>query len=225
MKEKSITARYTAFFFCLLIGIPLLCSCTSETKTAETVANPSSPAVPTDKELLEIGIQKLDKWGNYWKKKGADIQGFELEQEFIYEPLEWPGENVYTEESPLKNYQIPHPAGEGVVDIYSYKLVFGEDRELSFNPDSEVVYYRSDGMRERLLFIGPSGVFEDAVWVTEDHLAVGGHIQKEEAFVPVVWLIHPKANKYALYESNFTTQDYAPENYLKERLVDLDSRP
>lgn len=222
MKEKSRRARYTAFFYCLMIGMPLLLSCTSETKTAVTVATPSSPAAPTDKELLEIGIQKLGEWSGYWKKKGADIQGFKLEQEYVYEPLEWPGENVYTEESPLKSYQIPHPAGEGVVDIYSYKLVINEDQGLSFNPDSEVVYYRSDGMRERLLFIGPSGVFEDAVWVTEDHLLVGGHIQKENAFVPVVWLINPEAHKYALYESSFTTQDHASESYLKEKLEDLD---
>ena len=222
MKEKSARARYIALFYCFLFGLPLWFSCTSETKTAGAVPTTSPPAVPTDRQLLEIGIQKLDEWGDYWKKKGADIQDFEMEQEYVYEPLEWPGENVFIEDSPLKKYQIHHPAAEGVVDIYSYKLVFNDDEELSFNPDSEVVYYRSDGMRERLLFIGPSGVFEDAVWVTEDHLLVSGHIQKEDAFVPVVWLINPEAHRYAVYESNFSTQDYAPEGYLKEKLKDLD---
>jgi|SRR5690606_3295517 hypothetical protein len=222
MKQTPARNRYIAFFCSFLIGLPIGFSCTSETKTAETVATVSSPMEPTDKQLLEIGIQKLDQWASYWKKKGADVQAFELEQEYVYEPLEWPGENVFLEDSPLKNYQIPHPAAEGVVDIYSYKLVLNEDGELNFNPDSEVVYYRSDGMRERLLFIGPSGVFEDAVWVTEDHLLVSGHIQKEDGFVPVVWLINPEAHKYAVYESNFYTQDHSSESYLIEKLKSLD---
>lgn len=219
MTEKSTSG--SVFFCCLLIALLAGFSCTSEVKTAETAATIPSPAAPTDQQLVEIGIQKLDEWADYWKKKGADIRGFELAQEHVYEPLEWPGENVFSEESPLKNYQIPHPAAGGVVDIYSYKLVFTEDGGISFNPDSEVVYYRSDGMRERLLFIGPSGIFEDAVWVTEDHLLVSGHLQKEDGFVPVVWLVNLEAHKYAVYESNFSAKEYAPENYLKEKLKGL----
>ena len=203
---------------CLLAGF----SCTSETKVEEVVATTASSAAPADEQLVEIGIQKLKDWSSYWKKKGAEIHSFRLEQEHVYEPLEWPGENVIMGDSPLEEYQIPHPAGEGVVDIYGYKLVLTEDQEWGFNPDSEVVYYRSDGMRERLLFMGPSGVFEDAVWVTEDHLLVSGHIQKEDGYVPVLWLIVPEAHKYAVFESDFSTQDYASENYLKEKLKGVD---
>lgn len=219
MKRKSTSCRD---FICLLVCLWTGFSCTSEIKTGETITTTPSPVAPTDQQLLEIGIQKLDEWGEYWREKGADIHTFKLEQEHVYEPLEWPGENVFLGDSLLRNYQIPHPTSEGVVDIYSYKLVVNEDQDLNFNPDSEVAYYRSDGMRERLLFIGPSGVFEDAVWVTEDHLLVSGHIQKEDGYVPVVWLINPEEHKYAVYESNFSTQDYAPESYLKVKLKDLD---
>jgi hypothetical protein len=209
------------FGYCLLACVFASFSCASENKTAETDTPTPAPKLPTEEQIMEIGIQKLDEWVSYWKEKGADMHDLKLGQEYEYEPLEWPGENVFTDDSPLKKYQIPHPTAEGVVDIYSYKLVFGEDHELSFNPDSEVVYYRKDGMRERLLFMGPSGTFEDAVWVTEDHLLVSGHIQKENGFVPVVWLINPGEHKYNMYEVDFSTQDYAPESYLKVKLEDL----
>lgn len=219
---KGRLTKSNVFTYCFLVCVFAGLSCASDNKTAETVSPTSVATMPADEQILEIGIQKLDEWVSYWRTKGADIHGFKLEQEHVYEPLEWPGENVFIGDSPLKDYQIPHPTAEGVVDIYSYKLVFNEEnQELSFNPDSEVVYYRKDGMRERLLFIGPSGTFEDAVWVTEEHLLVSGHIQKEEGFVPVVWLINPKQHKYAVYENQFSTQDYAPESYLKVKLEEL----
>ena len=216
--------RNRRFFYSYALVLLAIYSCTSDNKNTEgnTPVTSSTPAAPNDKQLLEIGIQKLDEWVAYWRSKGADMQQFELEQEHVYEPVEWPGENVMPEESPLRDYQIPHPGSEGVVDIYSYKLVLNEEQELGFNPDSEVVYYRSDGMRERLLFIGPSGGFEDAVWVTEDHLLVSGHLQKENGYVPVVWLVQPQAHKYAVYEGNFATQDYASDSYLKVKLKTLD---
>lgn len=220
MKGRSI--RCNVFAYCFLVCVFAGLSCASENKTAETVSPTSVATGPSDEQIMEIGIQKLEGWVSYWEAKGADIQGFKLEKEHVYEPLEWPGENVSVGDSPLKNYQIPHPIAEGVVDIYSYKLVFDkENQELSINPDSEVVYYRKDGMRERLLFIGPSGIFEDAVWVTEEHLLVSGHIQKERGFVPVVWLINPKQHKYTVFENQFSTQDYTPESYLKVKLEEL----
>lgn len=202
---------------CLLTGF----ACTSENKAKEETMSSSTTTVPSDEQLLDMGIQKLDQWTGYWKSKGASFNNMKFDQEYVYERLEWPGENILTKENPLKSYQLPHPAAEGVVDIYGYKMVFDEDQEVNFNPDSEVVYYRADGMRERLMFIGPSGVFEDAVWITEDHLLVTGHIQKENGFVPVVWLINPEEHKYAVYEAPFSTQDYTPESFLKVKLAGL----
>lgn|SRR5690606_987207 len=220
MEEELKTGR--GFFYGVLICFLAGFACTPEKKVEEAVNETVSSAAPSDEQLAEIGIQKLQEWGSYWAAKGADMERFQLEREYVYEPLEWPGENVFAADNPLQKYQLPHPAGEGVVDIYSYKLVLDEEGQgLGFNPDSEVVYYRSDGMRERLLFIGPSGAFEDAVWVTEDHLLVSGHIQKEGGFVPVVWLIQPEQHQYKLYEIGFSTPDYSPDGYLKVKLKDL----
>lgn len=197
-------------------------SCTSENKTTEVATLPD-PTTPSDEQLAQIGLQKMDEWTGYWKSKGANFNfdNFEPTQEHTYEVIEWPGENILAVESPLKDYQIPNPALEGVVDIYGYKLVINEDQEVNFNTDAEVVYYKPNGMRERLLFIGPSGVFEDAVWVSEDHLLVSGHMQKEDGFVPVVWLINPKEHKFTVYENRFSTQDYASDSFLKVKLKNL----
>src|SRR5690606_582078 len=138
-----------------------------------------------------------------------------------YEVVEWPEENLLSEENPLKEYQLTNPGSNGVVDFYNYKIVVDGDKQVNFNPDSEVVYYKSNGMRERLLFIGPSGVFEDASWINDNHLLVSGHLQKENGFVPIIWLVYPDSNKYAVYESRFSTRDYSPESYLKEKLENL----
>src|SRR5690606_33879840 len=109
---------------CLFIFLVAAFSCTSETKTKEATASPD-PKVPSNEELAQIGIQQMDEWIGYWKSKGANLnfENFELTQEHTYEVIEWPGENVLAKENPLKEYQIPNPASEGVVDIYGYKLV------------------------------------------------------------------------------------------------------
>lgn len=210
--------------FCLFTLLLNVLSCKPENPEKEAVLSSDSLDVPTENQLVEIGIQKLGEWTQFWKSKGADFNfsDFKPAQEYTYEALEWPGENVLLKENPLGSYQIPHPTSEGVVDIYGYKFVFNEDEEITFNPDSEVVYYKSDGMRERLLFMGPSGVFEDAVWITEDDLLVSGHIRKESGYVPVVWLIQPEEHQYTMYENNYSTENYTPESFLKKKLAKLD---
>lgn len=200
-------------------------SCSPEKANYEDKAEISVPTgkEPTAHQLIQIGIQKLENWVDFWELKGANlhISNFNFNREYYYEVIEWPEENILSNDHPLKAYQIPNPASNGVVDIYDYKIIIGEGGKVDFNPDAEVVYFRSNGMRERLLFIGPSGVFEDAAWISEKLLLVSGHVQNEAGFVPVVWLILPEEHKYTVYENNFSTDDYSPESYLKEKLKDL----
>ncbi|MEX2593245.1 MAG: bifunctional isocitrate dehydrogenase kinase/phosphatase [Anditalea sp.] len=197
-------------------------SCSTEKVEKEEAVSLRSDE-PTEDQLLQIGIQKLGKWVDYWESKGANfnVSNFDLNQEHLYEVIEWPEENVISDDNPLKGHQIPNPNSKGVVDIYQYKILIDEAKQVDFNPDAEVIYFKNNGMRERLLFIGPSGVFEDAVWISESHLLVSGHIQKEEGFVPVVWLILPEEHRYSVYENSFSTLDYSPESYLKEKLSNL----
>lgn len=217
LRTRNIHKAFLFIILSLLIG-----ACAPEKATEEAESVSSAPAIPDDEQLVEIGVQKLKDWSGHWQSKGANPGDFRLVQKHNYEPLELPSENTLQENNPLRDYQIHHPTAEGVVDIYGYKIEIGEEQRVSFNPDSEVVYYRTDGMRERLLFIGPSGVFEDAVWVSEDHLLVAGHMQTEAGFEPVLWLINPEEREYSVFESNFSTQAYAPESFLKVKLKGLD---
>ncbi|HLW19349.1 MAG TPA: hypothetical protein VKX33_03460 [Cyclobacteriaceae bacterium] len=207
---------------CLCISLMTVFSCNPASETKEA-AVPTEAELPSDEELAQIGIQKMGEWTSYWTSKGAnlDFNNFTLAQEHTYETTEWPGENLVASESPLKEYQIPHPGKEGVVDIYGYKLLLNEDGEVSYNTDAEVVYYKPNGMRERLLFIGPSGVFEDAVWISEEELLVSGHIQKENGFSPVLWLIKPQEHKFTVYENSFSTPDYVSDSFLRIKLKNL----
>lgn len=216
------TKNFTFYvFFLSILSLPYF-SCSSEKQEEKEVISVES-VEPTEEQLLQIGIQQLGKWIDYWESKGANfsIDNFDLNQEHLYEVVEWPGENVLSEDNPLKEYQIPNPVEQGVVDIYDYKMAVDQNKQVDFNPDAEVVYFKANGMRERLLFIGPSGLFEDAVWISENHLLVSGHIQKENGFVPVIWLIVPEEHKYIVYENRFSTQDYTADSYLKEKLHNL----
>ena len=191
--------KIISFFFLPILWMIFLSCNTDKKETAE--ASLTESAEPSEDQLLQMGLQKLNAWIDFWSSKGANFhpKNFDLNQEHVYEVVEWPGKNILGEDHPLKSYQFPNPVSKGVVDIYDYKLVVGEDKKVDYNPDAEVVYYKTNGMRERLLFIGPSGMFEDAVWISESHLLVSGHIQNELGFAPVVWLIIPEEHKYYIY--------------------------
>lgn len=220
---KIIKLNLFAFFLFILAS---LFSCSSD-KQEEKAMQTEDSIEPSDEDLLQIGIQKLEKWVGFWKAKGTDfgLKNFEPKQEHQYEVVEWPGENILSEDNPLREYQIPNPVTHGVVDIYDYKMVVDPNLQVDFNPDAEVVYYKGNGMRERLLFIGPSGLFEDAVWISETHLMVSGHIQKEDGYVPVIWMIIPENHTYIVYENKHSTRNYTSESFLKEKLIELKFLP
>jgi hypothetical protein len=217
---KIIKVNCFAFFLFILTS---LFSCSSDKQEEKEVQNKVS-IEPSEEELLQIGIQKLEKWVGFWKSKGTDfsLENFEPRQEHQYEVVEVPGKNILSEDNPLRKSHIPNPVTNGVVDIYDYKMVVDQNLRVDINPDAEVVYYKENGMRERLLFIGPSGLFEDAVWISESHLLVSGHIQKEDGFVPVIWMIIPEENKYIVYENKHSSPNYISDSYLKEKLVELE---
>ena len=207
-----------------LFWVVLSCSPDKKVEEKEIAVGPEK--VSAD-ELFKEGLQKLNKWVDHWEARGADfsVVNFTPDREVNYEVIEWPGENPLDNDHPLRRYQIPHPETGEVVDIYNYKMVIGDSGEVDFNPDAEVVYFKANGMRERLLFMGPSGLFEDAVWIDEKHLLVTGYFQKESGYVPVVWLISPERHTHLIYESMFSSVDYSMESYLREKLSDLNFVP
>lgn len=218
--DRSLLFRnsFLALFVCLIA------SCSSDSEKKEGLDENESNLVEEEIQLLEIGIQQLQSWIAHWKSEESRFNpsDFTLDKKITFDQLEWPEENYINEDSPFYPYLIPNPEGHGVVDIYSYKVVYPEQGGPFLNPDSEVIYFKNDGMRERLLFIGPSGGFEDAVWVTPDHLLVSGFFEEEEGITPKLWLIDVENSRHLIFKHPLTTTKYSKDGFLKEKLKKID---
>jgi hypothetical protein len=160
-------------------------------------------------QLLSSGLQQVSQWGSFWKEVDPrfDVTKFSMSREVTYESLEWPEENF------IEILSINFSTSRGRWD--SGYLCF-------INPDSEVIYFKSNGMRERLLFMGPSGGFEEAVWVSPEYLMVTGFFEDEEGVTPKVWIIDPDQQVYYVFNHPFHTTQYPKTKYLKDKLDNID---
>lgn len=213
---------YKLLFF--LILLMFTGACTSNNSSDEHIAETNFiSAAEEEVRLLESGIQQVPLWSSHWK---SIVPHFN-KQNFVYsktdslDQIERPEKLYIGSESPFYPFLKTHPEGEGVVDIYSYKVVFPEEGVPYFSPDSEVTYFKSNGMRERLLFMGPSGVFEDAVWLSSEVLLIVGNFESEIGISPIAWLIYPKLGKVTQYENALHSQIYTRESYLIKRFSSL----
>ncbi len=208
-------------FGLLLVLLGLAFSCSSEKEKSEDLAESEIMTVEEKElELVHQGLQQLPQWVLFWKnlEPQFDPNDFTFTRGFSYELLEWPEENFIVPDNAFFPYLIYHPEQKGVIDLYSYKVAFDEKGNPYFNPDSEVIYFKSDGMRERLMFIGPSGAFEEAIWVSPEHLLVAGNFEEEDGVRPMLWLIFPEENRYLNFESPLLSKKYTVEAYLKKKL-------
>lgn len=194
---------------------------------------------PVSGEILENELDKFHNkidsvlmakpnWVNHWTEAVGQLSGadFELILTDSIDPMEMPEANPIKEGDPLFPYQFLHPKGKGTIDIYQYKVEAQEILDQPFlNPDSEVIWYRADGMKERLLFMGPSGMFEDGFWLNEKEFVVLGYFQEEQGFRPMVWVIDVLNHRFSQLRLNKGTESYLPESYLDKKLkaVDLTS--
>ncbi|MCR9014792.1 bifunctional isocitrate dehydrogenase kinase/phosphatase [Aquiflexum gelatinilyticum] len=217
--SKSLLNRFSLGF------LVFFASCSFQKEKTEKTEEVSSVSEEEEiNQLLASGLQQLDNWTGYWKSQVPtfDVSGFQIGREITYEPLEWPEDNFIKQDHPLYRYLVPNPEGHGVVDIYSYKVVRPEEAQVSFNPDSEVIYFKSNGMRERLMFMGPSGGFEDAIWVSPDHLMVAGFFEEEGGITPKIWIIMPNDHKYLTFKHPLYTSNYPKNGYLTKKLQNID---
>jgi len=221
MNKNRFVLSSCLYSFILML---LFFSCTSKEENSEQVFDANSESAIQERKMLEAGVQQLSDWILFWKgvDPSFDPSVFELERKEQFEELEWPEENYIVPDSPFYPYLLPNPDGGGFVDIYSYKVFVPTEGKPGFQPDSEVIYFKSNGMRERLLFIGPSGGFEDGLWVSAEHLLISGFFEEEEGITPKLWIIDTVNKKYSIYKHPFHTTNYAKEGYLRKRLNNLD---
>lgn len=214
--------KFRSIPYFLLLAVFASCSNDSNKSEEEVVK-----AVNIDEEsqqLFDSGMQLLGSWERFWKNQFTEFkpEQFKLERVETFEELEWPEENFIVPGNPFHPYLIPHPEGEGIVDIYSYKVTVPTDGKPGFNPDSEVIFFKSNGMRKRLLFMGPSGGFEEAAWVSPEVLMVAGWFEDESGVSPVIWMIEPKTNSFKVFSHPFHTHMYPKNAYLKRKLTTID---
>lgn len=214
--------QFLSFF--VLAGFGLF-SCTGnssdeEQESMDEVENADADFV----NRLDVALAGKEKWVNHWEEYlgGFSAADFELAMEDSLDLYEMPEKNPIGEDDPLFPYQIPHPGGNGVVDIYSYKIESQDDEGNPYlNPDSEVVWYKSDGMKKRLLFMGPSGMFEEAVWLNENELLVLGFFQEETGARPMVWWLDMDRLRMRQYSLDDASDAYPVNSYLDLKIKPL----
>jgi hypothetical protein len=207
-------------FLAILLFCLLFTSCfQSKNKEEEVLEEADSKKDDEYNGLAVQGLSKIPSWVNHWKgvAPSFDPNKFKKTRVLNFELLEYPEEVPYQSSSVFYTNLLAHPGGKGVVDIYGYKIVLPESNTPYFNADSEVAYYRTDGMRERLLFMGPSGGFEEAIWVSEDYLMVVGFFEEENGVSPKMWLIHTEKRVYIVFDHPLYVPEYGKESYLREK--------
>lgn len=213
--KKYFFGSYFLIFF-------VICSCTSSEEKLETnqKADPGTELSQIEEQLF-LGINQREGWKRHWQKVtgSTPLGSFEWVRTDSINALPMPEKNPMLSGDPLKGFQFEHPEGKGTIDIYSSKVETRGSLSNSFyNPDGEVIFYKSDGMKERLLFMGPSGLFEEGFWLSPSLFLVLGYFQEMEGYRPMAWVIDTE--KYLLYQfqHEILIDSYDPYSYLKFKL-------
>ena len=209
-----------------LLGM-ILFSCTGRetAQEAESSAVKSWEAeIPRIKNQINVALAQKKSWLQHW---GAVVGQFDAEDFELFHADsigydEMPEQNPILPNDPLFPYQFPHPEDKGTMDIYSYKVKAHENLEKPFlNPDSEVIWYKNDGMKERLLFMGPSGMFEDGMWVSSSEFLVMGYFEEEIGYRPMVWMIDVGNRRFFQFQLTHTSKEYEIDSYLAQKLKNI----
>ncbi|MFN3997263.1 bifunctional isocitrate dehydrogenase kinase/phosphatase [Algoriphagus sp.] len=216
------------YYFLVLVGFIIMTACESSDSTKSEISNELKPNVEKLEVMqnqINLGLAQKSSWQKHWAVHlgGFDAADFELVMTDSIDPMEMPERNPILPGDPLFPYQLPHPEGNGTIDIYSYKVEAQESLDRPYlNPDSEVIWYRSDGMKERLLFMGPSGSFEEGIWLNSAEFLVFGFFQEEEGFRPIIWLIDLENHTFSQFKMNKVVKEYQQESYLNFKLKTVD---
>lgn len=222
----SLSRLFTLSF--MSVGMLAFISCESSESKNENEALESTSEEEMTKYIaqLDLALAQNSSWFSHWSAKVGAFEGadFTLFLTDSIDPMEMPERNPILTNDPLFPYQLLHPTGNGTMDIYSYKIEVSENIEKPFlNPDSEVIWYREDGMKERLLFMGPSGMFEEGIWLNEKEFLVLGYFQDDTGFRPMAWLIDVENHIFHQFRLEKIAPEYDSESYVNQKikLVDL----
>jgi hypothetical protein len=212
--------------FCILIALTVWFGVACTSNTSDESVEEGNMEIDEAKELemknqLDLVLAKKKNWYTHWSKLIGpfDSDNFKMVMSDSIDPQEMPEKNPILKGDPLFPYQFVHPTANGTIDIYSYKIEAQEAIDTPYlNPDSEVIWYRADGMKERLLFMGPSGMFEEGEWINENQFVVLGYFQEESGFRPMAWFID--VNEHRIWQFNLaaTATTYEQDSYLDQKI-------
>lgn len=207
----------------LIFGV-LACQSSSE-KNEEEI--PPKEAEKPDEFVtrLDLAFAQQKDWYNHWAETLGRFSAsdFEFSVSDSLDGYEMPEKNPIVPSDPLFPYQLKHPGGNGTIDMYSYKVEEQDENGNPYlNPDSEIAWYKSDGMKERLLFMGPSGMFEEGMWLNESEFLVLGYFMEEEGYRPIIWLINVELGQWSQYRMKKTAASYEKGSYLNQKIKKLD---
>lgn len=212
----------------LFIGVFILIvfACENSSETEEKSAGTEvGEGLEDFSTRLDLALAQKKDWYEHWVSKTGRFTGVDFELMFAdsLDGFEMPEKNPILENDPLFPYQIKHPGGNGTVDIYSYKVEEQDENGNPYlNPDSEVAWYKADGMKERLLFMGPSGMFEEGMWLNEEEFLVLGYFMEEEGYRPMAWLINVNKQILEQFRMKRVAKDYEKESYLNQKIKKLE---
>ena len=211
---------------CFLLLFTLIFGGACTPNTSNEVLSDADLARDEAKELvmknqLDLVLAQKKNWYTHWSSILGPFQAsnFNLILTDSIDPQEMPEKNPILPDDPLFPYQYIHPSEKGTIDIYSYKIEAQDAIDSPFlNPDSEVIWYRADGMKERLLFMGPSGMFEEGEWINEDEFVVLGYFQEESGFRPMAWFIDVNQHRFWQFNLEMAAPVYEPDSYLDQKI-------
>ncbi|MGY6559941.1 MAG: hypothetical protein ACXIT9_11745 [Nitritalea sp.] len=211
----------TNFYF-IFVLLSFFTACSSAPEERDSLSTGTQETTVDEATRLELGLQAQQQWLGFWKQAlpSFQVSDFQAAGTLPMEEVSFPEKNPINARHPLAAHQLRHPEGEGIVDIYSQKLALIEEDRLLLNPDSEIIFYKRDGMRERLLFLGPSASIEEAEWLDRECLLVLGSMEEEDGYRPMVWLIFPFEGEIQLYRHQQIAPELVRYAYLKEKFQD-----
>ncbi len=175
--------------------------------------------------LVQNAILSQRDWVQSWAQGQLDPARFEFTRVDSIPTFGMPERNPILKGDPLFPYQFVHPTGQGVMDIYSSTVEARRgSKEAFMNPDSKVIWYGEDGMKETLLLIGPSGSFLDGDWISETEFLVVGTLLEEEGHRPVSWLLDMGERLVYQYQWNELVKGYSTKEYLDSRIKEVNIR-
>lgn len=213
--------------FCFLFLVFFSCgnSDSKENEREESSEIDEDKLKAFNSELNEALSGEMQKWKNHWVEDLGDFSAkdFRLVMTDSVDPMEMPERNPILKGDPLYPYQLPQPNGNGTMDIFSYKIEAQNGLDQPYlNPDSEVVWYREDGMKERLLFMGPSGMFEEGKWLNGNEFLVLGYFEEEKGYRPMAWLIDVESHQLWQFQLDRISDSYIPNSYLDTKIKQVE---